>query len=483
MSGSTYDVGDLTGLTSSEGSYSLSISAAFLDDQYGNPGTGNQSTSWLMDTTPPTSSVNSLPATTTATSFTVSVTGTDPAGSNGSTPSGIKSFAIYESKNGGTFTLLATVTPASPSTTFTGQPGNTYGFSSIATDNAGNIQATPSSAQQTVEILSALSVSSFTPVSPNPRNSYVSSIDVTFSEPINTSSLTSGALTLTDDGGSNLINSGVSISLVSGDTYAISGLSGLTTGQGEYTLTVNSADIQDLNGVAGTNSLSTSWLMDTTAPSSRVVNSLGTSQTSDTFPVSVSFNDPAGPGSAFSWGVSAVQLWVSVNNGAFSLSQTVNITPTESGTVTFTFAGQDRNIYAFHSITIDAAGNAESKNSSTIEASTSVPDLHPPVTQVLTSSTYASTSGVFTLNWSGTDPDQSTGTPAGSIAQVDIYVEIDGGTPTLITQVNGPSASGGVYSGSLSYTPWRIISRTPTVSSASASMTSRRRRRLRPRPT
>ena len=51
-----------------------------------------------------------------------------------------------------------------------------------------------------------LSVGSIAAISPNPRNSYVSSIDVTFSEPINTSSLTSGALTLTDDGGSNLIN-------------------------------------------------------------------------------------------------------------------------------------------------------------------------------------------------------------------------------------------------------------------------------------
>ncbi len=73
------------------------------------------------------------------------------------------------------------------------------------------------------------------------------------------------------------------------------------------------------------------------------------------------------------------------------------------------------------------------------------------MTQVLTSSTYTSSTGVFTLNWSGTDPDQNTGTPAGSIALVDIYVEIDGGAPTLITQINGPTASGRVYSGSLSY--------------------------------
>ena len=66
-----------------------------------------------------------------------------------------------------------------------------------------------------------------------------------------------GRLTLTVDGGSNLINGGVSLSLVSGDMYAIGGLSFLTTAEGEYTLTVDSADIQDQDGVAGTNSLRT----------------------------------------------------------------------------------------------------------------------------------------------------------------------------------------------------------------------------------
>ncbi len=423
-----------------------------------------------MDTTPPTSTVNSLPPTTTSTSFTVSVTASDPNGANGSTPRASRRSRIYVSKNGGAFSLFTTVTPADPSALFTGQAGNTYGFYSIATDNAGNVQPTPSTAQQTVQILSALSVSSITPVSPSPRNSYVSSIDVTFSEPIDTGSLVAGALTLTDDGGNNLINSGVSLSLVSGDTYAIGGLSTLTTAQGEYTLTVNSADIRDQTGVAGTNALSTSWLTDTTAPSSHVVNSLGTSQTSDTFPVSVSFSDPAGLGVAPASGVSEVELWVSSNNGAFSLYQTMNITPAASGTETFTFVGQDRNTYAFHSIAIDAASNTESKNSNTIEASTSVPDLNPPVTHLLASSpayswgpfpssefssltpsSYAN--GVFTLNWAGADPDQNSGTPAGSIALVDIYVEVSPSTtPTLIGQINPGLPNGnGVYDGSLSY--------------------------------
>src|ERR1700728_4395531 len=100
-----------------------------------------------MATTPPISTVDPLPAQTTATSFTVSVTGSDPGGSNGSSPSGIASYAIYDSEDKGPFTLFATATPSNPSAQFTGQAGHSYGFFSVATDNAGNVQSTPTAAQ------------------------------------------------------------------------------------------------------------------------------------------------------------------------------------------------------------------------------------------------------------------------------------------------------------------------------------------------
>ena len=156
VAGSTYDVNGLAGLTTAEGTYSLTVNAAGIADSYGNPGSGTLSTSWLMDTTPPTSTVGSLPAQTTSTSFLVSASGTDPNGSNGSTPSGIASFTLYVSEDGGPFSLFATVTPANPSALFTGQPGHTYGFYSIATDNAGNVQPTPLEAQATTEVVSAV---------------------------------------------------------------------------------------------------------------------------------------------------------------------------------------------------------------------------------------------------------------------------------------------------------------------------------------
>ncbi len=319
-------------------------------------------------------------------------------------------------------------------------------------DPSEKFAASPVTLAETV--VAPLTVAAVGPVSPSPRSTPVSSIAVTLSEPITASSFTTAALTLTDNGNPVSLN-GVSIVAGSNEGYTISGLAAATAAQGGYTLTVNAAGIQDQNHLSGNGSLSTSWVTDTTPPTSHVVNSLAVKQSTDSFPVSVTFSDPAGPGGAP--GVSSVDLYVSINNGPFNLYQTQHFAPAASGTVTFTYVGQDRNLYAFHSVAHDALVNTEAKSGNAIEASTSVPDLNPPVTHVLASvasytwgpfpssefsglvpSSYAN--GVFTLDWAGADPDQNSGTPAGSISVLDIYVEIDSGSPELIGQLNGGRA-------------------------------------------
>ena len=122
-------------------------------------------------------------------------------------------------------------------------------------------QQAVASVEHTVPVYPTLSIKSIALVSPNPRTTAVSIIKVTFSEPINTSSLTAGALVLTDNGGANLINSSVTVTRLSGDTYVIGGLAALTQTLGTYTFTVNTADIHSQYGSVGTGSLSTSWVM------------------------------------------------------------------------------------------------------------------------------------------------------------------------------------------------------------------------------
>lgn len=73
------------------------------------------------------------------------------SGSDGRHGSGLASYAVWVSENGGKFQLWIPSTTKT-SAKFTGQAGNTYAFYSVATDNAGNVQPTPSQPQATTTI-------------------------------------------------------------------------------------------------------------------------------------------------------------------------------------------------------------------------------------------------------------------------------------------------------------------------------------------
>lgn len=95
---------------------------------------------------PPTSSVNPLPAITRTPSFTVSWSGTPGAGADS-----IASYDIFVATDGGPFVPFLTGTTAT-SATYPGQNGHTYGFYSVATDNVGHREATPSQAEATTTV-------------------------------------------------------------------------------------------------------------------------------------------------------------------------------------------------------------------------------------------------------------------------------------------------------------------------------------------
>lgn len=98
-----------------------------------------------FDTTAPTSSVNSLPPIS-VDDFVVSWAGSDVGGS------GVATYTIYASDNGGAYAPWQTNT-AKTSAIYSGQGNHTYSFYSVATDKAGNVQATPLSAQATTKAL------------------------------------------------------------------------------------------------------------------------------------------------------------------------------------------------------------------------------------------------------------------------------------------------------------------------------------------
>jgi hypothetical protein len=106
---------------------------------------------WLnsLDVTPPVSKITALPSIEPAiagkATFNVDWSGTDVG-------SGIATYTIYVSDDGGAFRpwqIASSLTTAS----YTGTADHTYGFYSIATDNAGNVEAAKNSASAHTEVV------------------------------------------------------------------------------------------------------------------------------------------------------------------------------------------------------------------------------------------------------------------------------------------------------------------------------------------
>ncbi len=99
----------------------------------------------------PTSSVDPLAAVIPTESFPLSWSAGDDA--DGAAGSGISSFDVFVSVDGGAFTPFMLGTPAT-SATYSGQFGHRYGFFSVATDNVGHRQPTPAEAQAFTQLVS-----------------------------------------------------------------------------------------------------------------------------------------------------------------------------------------------------------------------------------------------------------------------------------------------------------------------------------------
>ncbi|NCT62651.1 MAG: hypothetical protein GPJ03_06150, partial [Microcystis aeruginosa G13-01] len=99
-----------------------------------------------IDINAPITSVKPLAAITNNPEFLVQWQGNDD--NNGSA---IADYTVYVSENGGTFTPWLVDTLLTEAT-YVGTTGNTYAFYAIASDNAGNIEITPTAAQATTRI-------------------------------------------------------------------------------------------------------------------------------------------------------------------------------------------------------------------------------------------------------------------------------------------------------------------------------------------
>ena len=123
---------EYTSTSLADGTYALIAAAT---DVAGNTSGVSATFGVTIDTVAPTSHINPLPAEVQAVSFTISWSGADGG-------SGIASYDIYVSDNGGDYALWKDET-ADTSALFIGVNSHTYAFYSIARDNVGHTEEPP----------------------------------------------------------------------------------------------------------------------------------------------------------------------------------------------------------------------------------------------------------------------------------------------------------------------------------------------------
>ncbi|MFN8495747.1 MAG: choice-of-anchor Q domain-containing protein [Caldilineaceae bacterium] len=207
----------------------------------------------VIDNVAPDTTIKSNPAASSGPTASFTFTGSDTGGS------GVASFACSLDNAG--FSICA-----SPQG-YTGLVAGPHVFQVRAIDNAGNSDTTPASYNWSVDV--STPSATLGPVTPDPRNTGVSSIAIVFNKAVTGFDLSD--LTLT--------RNGVAVALTkasisgSGANYTLSGLTNLTNLAGAYILTLHAstAGIKDTVGNPLTNDASTSFVVDTVLPTADII--------------------------------------------------------------------------------------------------------------------------------------------------------------------------------------------------------------------
>ncbi|VTS00974.1 Ig-like domain-containing protein [Tuwongella immobilis] len=271
VSGTTYRINGLQSITASEGIYTLTVNMAAVENGAGQLGVGSATEIWEMDVTGPTvvsvGPVSPNPRNVSVSSIRVVTSEGLQSGSltlsdftltrDGQVVS--MSGASLSTVNATTYDLLGLGSLTSESGLYRLElPGIEI------VDVSGNMGSGVGSTEWTMDVVGPTIVS-ISEVTPDPRNSGVSSVDVTLSEAIVGSSFTVADVVVRRDG-TGLDLSGVSVTHVSPTLVRIGGLAAITASEGDYTLEVSAVGITDLLGNAGTGQKAETWRVDRTAP-------------------------------------------------------------------------------------------------------------------------------------------------------------------------------------------------------------------------
>jgi hypothetical protein len=221
----------------------------------------------------------------------------------------------------------------------------------VVTVRVTNDDDTVTSTSTSLSVMPDLKIASLSAGIGAVTNAAVDAVTVTFTTPIDTTTLSQGAVSLTRDGATLLLGSPLQVTLMPGTsaTYRVSGLQGFTNRDANYVLTVDVSAVSDDAG-PGAGKASVSWLLDSTAPSSGI-QPLAAKQTDARFTITTSDSD-ASSQDAPSSGLLGTDVYVSTNGGAYSFWTTIL-----AGSSSAVFHGSQNTSYSFFSVGRDAAGN------------------------------------------------------------------------------------------------------------------------------
>jgi hypothetical protein len=250
-----YRISNFNWVVGQEGTYVLTVNAAAITDLAGNTGVGSASESWVMDTTRPTAPSNLAINPDRGVSASDGLSNTNAplfTGSVGETNVSVRLFDVTTSSDLDDALVTGTTFSKQLNLTAVGA----HRIRARATDSAANV----SDAFFNIFIDVEQPGITLQSVVPNPRTNGVTSLDVTFSEPINPATFDLADLFLARDGGTNMIGTNtVSIQMLASNLFRLNGLQSLTAPIGHYELVVSAQGIEDLAGNAALISATNAW--------------------------------------------------------------------------------------------------------------------------------------------------------------------------------------------------------------------------------
>ncbi len=276
IEGGRYLIEGLADLTDADGEYTLTVDGTGVTDFYANAGTDSLSASWFRAKTLPTvasiidapTGVVNRPAGTVYVKFTQPIDPTTFDSSNLTLTCDGQVVPVT-----GDNVTVTPITAANDVFRISGldeltSPGCTYVLT-VSAEGVENLSGQQGIGQESASWemdVDAPYIASVTDEPTGVLTEDVASVELVFSEPLAAGTFGPEDLTLSRDGGDDLIDGGVAIAHVGGSTYRIDGLGGLTDLDGQYVLTVDSAGVTDAVGNAGVDTRMVAWTRDGAPP-------------------------------------------------------------------------------------------------------------------------------------------------------------------------------------------------------------------------